>query len=436
VNQWSLPKKPTAPFCPSEVQGSIAIPQAGPIWPRILAFIGPGFLVAVGYMDPGNWATDIAGGAQFGYALLSVIFISNLIAVLLQSLCVRLGIGTGQDLAQTCRNNFSRPVSFLLWIFAEIAIIACDLAELLGSALALKLLFQLPLVWGVCLTALDIFVVLLLQDRGFRLLELLIFGLILLIGSCFLTEILLAQPDWSAVAQGYLPRIEILQKPEMLYLAISILGATVMPHNLYLHSSIVKTRAVENKQEAIRFSTIDSTVALLLAFFINSSILIVSAAAFHFSGNQSVAEIQDAYRLLTPLLGTGLASFLFAIALLASGQSSTFTGTLAGQIVMEGFLELKIPCWLRRLITRALAIVPALVGITLFGEQSIGQMLVLSQVVLGLQLPFAAFPLILFTGNRAIMGQFTSPLWMQGLAWTAGLTITGLNIWLLSQLLL
>jgi manganese transport protein len=279
-------------------------------------------------MDPGNWATDIAGGAQFGYALLSVIFISNLIAVLLQSLCVRLGIGNGQDLAQTCRNNFSRPVSFLLWMFAEIAIIACDLAELLGSALALKLLFQLPLVWGVCLTALDIFVVLLLHDRGFRLLELLIFGLILLIGSCFLIEILLAQPDWSAVAQGYLPRIEILQKPEMLYLAISILGATIMPHNLYLHSSIVKTRAVENKQEAIRFSTIDSTAALLIAFFINSSILIVSAAAFHFSGNQSVAEIQDAYRLLTPLLGTGLASFLFALALLASGQSSTFTGTL------------------------------------------------------------------------------------------------------------
>jgi manganese transport protein len=439
VIQWSLrslPKKPTAPFCPSEIQGTVAVPQGKGTWRTLLAFLGPGYLVAVGYMDPGNWATDIAGGSQFGYALLSVVFLSNLMAVLLQSLCVRLGVATGQDLAQVCRSAFSRPVSLFLWLLAEIAIIACDLAELLGSALALKLLFNIPLVAGVCITALDIFVVLALQGKGFRWLEVLILGLVTLIGGCFLVEILLAQPDWSAVARGYLPQTAILQNPEMLYLAVSILGATVMPHNLYLHSSIVQTRSCNNQREAFRYGTLDSTIALFFALLVNSAILIVSAATFHFSGNQEVAEIQDAYRLLTPLLGTGAASLLFALALLAAGQSSTFTGTLAGQIIMEGFLDLKIPCWLRRLITRGLAIIPALVGIIYFGEQSLGQMLVLSQVVLSLQLPFAVFPLILFTGNRQMMGPLVNPSWVKGLAWLVGLMIAGVNIWLLGKLFL
>jgi manganese transport protein len=437
--RWSLPKIPTAPFCPGEVQETIPIPSGKGFWSKLIAVAGPGLLVSVGYMDPGNWATDIAGGSQFGYSLLCVVFLSNLMAILLQSLCVRLGIVTKQDLAQMCRSRFSRPVSLALWVFAEVAIIACDLAELLGSALALNLLFHLPLALGVCITALDIMLVLLLQGKGFRWLEAMVLGLILTIGICFLVEILLAQPNWSAVAQGYLPQVKILQNPDQLYLAVSILGATVMPHNLYLHSSIVQTRSWQNapqsQKQAIRYATLDSTIALSGALLINSAILIVAAAAFHFSGHQQVAEIQDAYRLLTPLLGTGMASLLFGLALLASGQSSTFTGTLAGQIVMEGFLALRIPCWLRRLVTRALAIVPALVGIMLFGEQSIGKMLVLSQVVLSLQLPFAVFPLILFTGDRRLMGQFVNPRWLQGLAWLVALLIAGLNLWLLTQLL-
>jgi manganese transport protein len=403
-----------------------------------MAFSGPGLLVAIGYMDPGNWATDIAGGSQFGYRLLSVIFISNLMAILLQSLCVRLGLVTGYDLAQMCRQGFSPLVSLPLWLFAEIAIIACDLAELLGSALALNLLFKLPLQWGVCLTAFDIMIVLFLQGKGFRQLEALILGLIGTIGGCFLVELFLAQPDWSAVAQGYLPSLEIVQNPGQLYLAISIIGATVMPHNLYLHSAIVQTRswqqALPSLKSAIRYATLDSTISLMAALLINSAILIVAAASFHFSGNQQVAEIQDAYQLLTPLLGTSVASILFGLALLASGQSSTFTGTLAGQIIMEGFLELRIPCWLRRLITRSLAIAPTLVGISYFGEQGVGKMLVLSQVVLSLQLPFAIVPLILFTSSRQIMGKFANPLWLQGFAWLVAILITGLNIWLLAHI--
>lgn len=332
---------------------------------------GPGLLVAVGYMDPGNWATDIEGGAKFGYLLLSVIFLSNLMAMLLQSLCVRLGIVTGKDLAQLCRQEFHPALNFALWVFAEIAIIACDLAELLGSALALKLLFHLPLVLGVAITGLDIMLVLLLQGKGFRWLEAMVLGLIATIGLCFLIEIAFSQPNWFAVAQGIVPRAQIIRQPEMLYLAVSIIGATVMPHNLYLHSSIVQTRSWQqsllNPAQAIGYATLDSTLALVGAFFINASILIVAAATFHYSGNQQVAEIEDAYRLLAPLLGTELASVLFGIALLASGQSSTFTGTLAGQIVMEGFLDWWIPCWLRRLITRMLAIAPVLVGILIFG---------------------------------------------------------------------
>jgi len=432
---FTLPKIPTAPFCPSEIEGTIAVPQNAPPWRRALAFVGPGFLVAVGYMDPGNWATDIAGGAQFGYALLSVILISNLIAITLQALCVRLGRVTDYDLAQLCRKEFPRPVNLTLWFFAEVAIIATDLAELLGSALALKLLFNLPLAWGVCLTALDVLVVLLLQGKGFRWLEFMTLGLILTIGGCFALEIAFARPDWTGVAQGLIPTPDIFTNPEKLYLAIGILGATVMPHNLYMHSSIVQTRQTpgQSPAEAVRFGTLDSTLALLGAFFVNGAILIVAAATFHTTGNQQVAEIQDAYRLLTPLLGTTLASLLFGIALLASGQSSTFTGTLAGQIVMEGFLELRIPCWLRRVITRSLAIGPALVGIVVWGEGAIGQMLVLSQVVLSLQLPFAIVPLLLFTGNRQLMGKFTTPGWLQVPLWGIAAVITALNIWLLGQ---
>ena len=353
---WKLPKIPTAPFCPAEVQGTIVVPATGSAWRKFLTFLGPGLLVSVGYMDPGNWATDIEGGAKFGYSLLSVIFLSNLMAILLQTLCVRLGLVTGQDLAQACRTRFSRPVNLMLWLFAEVAIVACDLAEILGSALAFNLLFQLPLIWGVCLTGFDLIVVLLLQGKGFRWLEAIILGLVSTIAFCFLVEILLTKPDWSAVAQGYVPQLDIVKNPNKLYLAVSILGATVMPHNLYLHSAIVQTRVYQpalTQQTAVRFATLDSTIALVAALFVNSAILIVAAAAFHGSGNQQVAEIQDAYRLLSPLLGTGAASLLFALVLLASGQSSTFTGTIAGQIIMEGFLDWRIPCWLRRLITRA-----------------------------------------------------------------------------------
>jgi manganese transport protein len=436
--QWRLPKIPTAPFCPAEVEGSVIVPS-GSAWRKFLAFVGPGLLVSVGYMDPGNWATDIAGGAQFGYQLLSVIFLSNLMAILLQSLCVRLGIATDLDLAQACGRYFNRSINLVLWIFAEIAIVACDLAEILGSALALNLLFHLPLAWGVCLTGLDLVVVLLLQGKGFRWLEAIIGGLVLTIALCFAIEIIFSKPDWGMVLRGYVPQTAIVRDRNMLYLAISILGATVMPHNLYLHSAIVKTRrydpVVMPKAEVIRYATLDSTIALMAALLVNSAILIVAAAAFHFSGNQSVGEIQDAYQLLAPLLGTTAASFLFALALLASGQSSTFTGTIAGQVVMEGFLDWQIPCWLRRLITRALAIIPALIGLAILGEQGVGQLLVLSQVVLSLQLPFAIFPLVIFTSNPQIMGKFTSPNWLQRLAWFVGILIAGLNLWLLSEVL-
>lgn len=436
---WRLPKIATAPFCPSEVEGTITVPEGHNRWRKLLAFLGPGLLVAVGYMDPGNWATDIEGGAKFGYQLLSVIFLSNLMAMLLQSLCVRLGMVTGKDLAQLCRQQFHPTLNFVLWLFAEVAIVACDLAEVLGSALALKLLFHLPLALGVCLTALDLTLVLFLQGKGFRWLEAIVLGLIGTIALCFLIEIGFSQPNWAAVAQGFIPHSDVVRQPEMLYLAVGIIGATVMPHNLYLHSSIVQTRswqkALPNQTAAIRYATVDSTIALLGALFVNAAILIVAAATFHYSGYQQVAEIEDAYRLLAPLLGSGLASVLFGIALLASGQSSTFTGTLAGQVVMEGFLDWWIPCWQRRLITRVLAIAPALAGILLLGEQSVGQLLVLSQVILSLQLPFAVIPLILFTGNRRIMGQFASQRWLQSLAWLIAILITGLNTWLLGQLL-
>jgi len=420
-----------------EVYRSIPVPQSPGFWRKLLAYAGPGYLVSVGYMDPGNWATDIAGGSAFGYTLLSVILLSNLMAILLQALCVRLGVATGRDLAQSCRDYFSPRVNFLLWILCEIAIAACDLAELLGSAIALQLLFGLPLVWGVCIMALDVILLLLLQSKGFRYIEALVITLVATIAACFTAQIFFSRPDLGGVLAGFIPNSEIIRNPEMLYLAVGILGATVMPHNLYLHSSIVQTRAweptSEKKWEAIRFGTLDSTIALWLALFINAAILIVAAATFHFSGYQEVAEIQDAYKLLSPLLGVGAASTIFAFALLASGQSSTLTATLAGQIVMEGFLQLRLPSWLRRLVTRLIAIVPALIAIVFFGEQSTGKLLVLSQVILSLQLSFAVIPLIMFTSDRSLMGEFVNPPWLKVLSGSVATIIVSLNIWLLLQ---
>lgn len=423
-----------------EVHRSIAVPDVKSFWRKLLAYAGPGYLVSVGYMDPGNWATDIAGGSKFGYALLSVILLSNLMAILLQALCVRLGVATGRDLAQACRDYFSPRVSFCLWILCEIAIAACDLAELLGSAIALQLLFGIPLAWGVCIMALDVVMLLLLQGRGFRYIEALVLTLVGTIAACFTAEILFSRPDTGGILLGYVPKPEILQNSEMLYIAIGILGATVMPHNLYLHSSIVQTRdwqpTSEKKWEAINFSTIDSTVALSLALFINSAILIVAAATFHFSGYHDVAEIQDAYKLLSPLLGVSAASAIFGFALLASGQSSTLTATLAGQIVMEGFLQFRLHPWLRRLVTRLIAVVPALIAIILFGEKSTGNLLVFSQVVLSLQLSFAVFPLVMFTSDRRLMGEFVNPVWLKLIAWSVAIIIAGLNAWLIWQTLL
>jgi manganese transport protein len=419
-----------------EVHRTISIPNKG-FWRKLLAYAGPGCLVSVGYMDPGNWATDIAGGSKFGYALLSVILLSNLMAILLQSLCVRLGVATGKDLAQACRDYFSPQVNRLLWVLCEIAIAACDLAELLGSAIALQLLFGIPLAWGVCIMTLDVIMLLLLQNKGFRYIEALILTLVGTISACFMAEILFSRPDIGSVLSGYLPQKEVLQNPDMLYLAVGILGATVMPHNLYLHSSIVQTRAWQltsaKKWEAIKFGTIDSTVALSLALLINSAILIVAAATFYASGYRDVAEIQDAYQLLSPLLGVTAASAIFAFALLASGQSSTLTATLAGQIVMEGFLHLRLPPWLRRLATRLLATIPALVAIVFFGEQSTGSLLVLSQVVLSLQLSFAVIPLVMFTSDRRLMGEFVNPQWLKASAGAVATVIVGLNGWLLLQ---
>ena len=414
-----------------EVHASIPVPKHLGFWRKVLAFSGPGYLVAVGYMDPGNWATDLAGGSKFGYTLLSVILLSNLMAILLQALCARLGIVTGRDLAQACRDHYSRPTSFALWVLCEVAICACDLAEVIGSAIALNLLFGLPLVWGVSLTALDVLAVMYLQNKGFRYIEALVITLIVTIGGCFFAELLFSRPDIRAVLGGFVPRFEIIQHTEMLYVAIGILGATVMPHNLYLHSSIVQTRKYEptpeGKAEAIRFATIDSTVALMFALFINGAILVVSAATFY-GRAQEVAEIQDAFKLLSPMLGVPVASTLFALALLASGQNSTLTGTLAGQIVMEGFLQIRLRPWLRRLITRLIAIVPAIICTVFYGESGTASLLVFSQVLLSLQLSFAVVPLVVFTSNRRKMGTFVSPVWVKALAWsTAGLIIT-LNV--------
>lgn len=418
-----------------EVHRSINVPKNASFLKTLLAFTGPGLLVAVGYMDPGNWATDLAGGAQFGYSLLVVIAISNIIAIFLQALSLKLGIVTGRDLAQACRDNFNKPVSIGLWILAEIAISATDLAEVVGSAVAIQLLFGLPLMIGVIITALDVILVLFLNSKGFRYIEAIVGALIAVISICFILELVFAKPEWGGVLRGFfVPQAEIITNPGMLYIAIGILGATVMPHNLYLHSSIIQTRKFdltkEGKREAIRFGTIDSTSALMGALFINAAILILSSATFHKSGYQNVAEIQDAYKLLSPLLGTGLASILFAVALLASGQNSTLTGTLSGQIVMEGFLNIHIKPWVRRLITRALAIIPAVVVIGVLGEGSATSLLVFSQVILSIQLSFAVIPLVLFTSNKRYMGEFVNPLWLNIIAWIIAIIIAGLNVYL------
>jgi manganese transport protein len=386
-------------------------------------------------MDPGNWATDLAGGARFGYALLSVIMISNMMAILLQHLCIKLGIATGRDLAQACRDHYSTPVVWGLWILCEIAIAACDLAEVVGSAIGLQLLFGIPLVWGCIITALDVLAVLYLQTKGFRYIEAIVITLIVLIGGCFAAELIFSRPSIVGVALGFLPGPRIVTNPEMLYVSIGILGATVMPHNLYLHSSIVQTRKFEQtptgKREAIKFATIDSSLALMFALFINAAILVVSAAVFHWSGHQDVAQIQDAYKLLSPLLGVSGASILFAVALLASGQNSTLTGTLAGQIVMEGFLNFRVTPWLRRLITRLIAVVPAVLVIGIFGEGKTTELLIASQVALSMQLGFAVWPLMRFTTEKAKMGEFANRLWIRILGWTIAWIIIVLNVKLL-----
>ena len=429
----SQPARPSL----SEVHRSLVVPSSASFLRKLLAFAGPGFLVAVGYMDPGNWATDLAGGSKYNFTLLSVIMLSNFMAILLQALAVKLGVASGRDLAQACRDHYSAPVSFALWLICELAIAACDLAEVIGSAIALNLLFGLPLLAGVCLTSLDVLLVLLLQNKGFRYIEALVITLIAVIGGCFLWELIASRPDLLGIARGFVPSPRVITDPGMLYIAMGILGATVMPHNLYLHSSIVQTRRYElnsaGKREAIKFATIDSTVALMFALFINAAILILAAATFYSHGRTDVAEIQEAHKLLTPLLGVTGASTLFALALLASGQNSTLTGTLAGQIVMEGFLNIRLRPWLRRLLTRAIAIVPAIIVTSMSGEAGAASLLVLSQVILSLQLSFAVIPLVLFTSDKLKMGEFVNGVTMQVLAWLVALIIGSLNAWLLVQ---
>jgi manganese transport protein len=420
-----------------EVHSSILVPFGGHWVRRLFAFLGPGYLVSVGYMDPGNWATDIAGGSKFGYTLLAVILLSNLMAILLQALAARLGIVTDRDLAQACRASFSRPVNFLLWVACEAAIIACDLAEVIGTAIALNLLFGIPLIWGALITALDAFLLLLLMNKGFRFLEAFVVSLLIVIAVCFGIQIVAAAPPVAAILKGFVPSPEIVTNPEMLYIAIGIIGATVMPHNLYLHSAIVQTRAYERtsegRREAIKWATTDSTIALMLALFINAAILIVAAATFYSSGRTEVAEISQAYELLSPLLGLGIASTLFAVALLASGLNSTVTATLAGQIVMEGFLHLRLPNWARRLVTRGIAIVPVVIVTAIYGERGTSQLLVLSQVILSMQLPFAVIPLVRFVSDRRKMGEFGIPRGVAVLAWIVAAIIVALNVKLLFE---
>lgn len=432
--KFSKPEDDARPSLP-EVNASINVPIGGSWMRRLFAFMGPGYMVSVGYMDPGNWATDLAGGAQFGYTLLSVIMLSNLMAILLQALAARLGIATGRDLAQACRDHYSRPVNFMLWVACELAIIACDLAEVIGTAIALQLLFGIPLIAGAVLAALDVFLLLMLMNRGFRYLEAFVIALLIIIAVCFTVQIIAAAPPVAAMMAGFIPTTEIVTNPAMLYIAIGIIGATVMPHNLYLHSSIVQTRNYERtdtgKRDAVKWATIDSTIALMLALFINGAILVVAAAAFHTTGHSDVAEIGQAYELLSPLLGLGIASTLFAVALLASGMNSTVTATLAGQIIMEGFLRLKIPNWARRLLTRSVAIVPVIVVTAIYGERGTGELLVLSQVVLSMQLPFAVIPLVQFVSDKEKMGALVIPRWVAVLSWVVAGIILILNFKLL-----
>lgn len=431
---FSLPKIATAPFCPSEVRGSIKVPPQASFWRKFWIFAGPGLLVSVGYMDPGNWATDIEAGSRFGYALLSVVLMSSLAAMILQCLSMRVGLVTGKDLARLARDQYSPFTTKILWLLAELAIIATDVAEVLGSALAFKLLFGVSLQTGIAITALDTLIILGLKGKGFRQVEAIILGLVSTIGICYLVEMILIQPYWPDVVRGYVPRLHELNGMEPLYIAIGIVGATVMPHNLYLHSSIVQTRKVEEsfsgKKEALKFATLDTVFSLSLAFLVNSAILILAATAFHGTGVGEVKEIDDAYQLLEPIVGTSLAAILFAVALLASGQSSTFTGTIAGQILLEGFLNLKIPCWQRRIITRFLALCPAFIGVSLLGEDSVGKLLVLSQVVLSFQLPFAIYPLIKFASDKKLMGEFTIGAFWKIMAWPLFAVISCANIWL------
>ncbi|BCM25867.1 Nramp family divalent metal transporter [Methyloradius palustris] len=432
-----LPRTATAPFCPSEVRGTINIPAGTSFWKKLLKFAGPGLLVSVGYMDPGNWATDIEAGSRYGYGLLFVILLSSLIAIFLQTLCLRLGIASRKDLARLCREHYSPRVGKVLWLMAELAIIACDLAEVLGTALAFHLLFGCSILVGVLLTAFDTLIVLGLKGRGFRQVEAIVLGLILTIALCFCIELILIQPDYAMAAKGLIPSLHALADTQSLYLAVAILGATVMPHNLYLHSSIVQTRVVsdriEDKREAIQLSTIGTLVSLSLAFFVNAAIMILAASAFHANGHIGVADIEYAYHLLDPVVGSAFAGIIFGLALMAAGQSSTFTGTIAGQVIMEGFLDLKIPCWQRRLITRFLALIPALIGVLVWGEGAVGKLLVLSQVVLSMQLPFAIYPLLKLTGNRAVMGEFATGWLAKMLAWSLFVLISALNVWLIYQ---
>jgi manganese transport protein len=423
-----------------EVHRSVAVPNAGGFLRKLFAFMGPGYLVAVGYMDPGNWATSLAGGSAFGYTLLAVALTSSLMAILLQALCARIGIVTGRDLAQLCRERFPKPVAYPLWFFAEVAICATDLAELIGTAIALELLFGIPLLYGVILTAFDAFLILWLQNKGVRWLEALIFGFIVLICGCFAVQIVLSDPVWGEVLRGYVPAVSIVTNETQLYIAMGILGATVMPHNLYLHTAVVQSRAWRQdeagKREAIRFATLDSTIALTLALFINSAILITAAATFHVAGNTEVAEIGDAYRLMAPLLGSVLAAKLFAVALLLCGLNATVTATLAGQVVMEGFLRFRLPPVLRRLVTRLIAIVPAVIVTWYYGASGTAQLLILSQVVLSVQLPFAVIPLMMFASDRKRFGVLAAPRWQLALGWLIAAVIVGLNVKLLVDALI
>jgi manganese transport protein len=422
-----------------DIFSTVRVSQSPQLWRRALGFLGPGFLISVGYMDPGNWATDLQAGSRYGYTLLFVIMLSNLLAILLQALALKLGIATGRDLAQACRESYSKPVSVALWLIAEIAIGACDLAEVIGSAIALQLLFHIPLIIGVIITGFDVLLILLLENRGFRYIEALVMVLIGTIAALFGVEIALSRPELAPIFYHlFVPTRQIFSDPMMLYISIGILGATVMPHNLYLHSSIVQSRSyprtTEGKREAIRWASLDSALALMMALLVNAAILIVAAAVFHRQGHYEVAEIGDAYKLLTPLLGFGGASTMFALALLASGQNSTITGTLAGQVVMEGFLEIKLSGWLRRLITRLLAIIPAVVVTALYGSSGTAKLLVFSQVILSMQLSFAVFPLVAFTSDPKRMGVFVNPVWMRLAGWASAILIAGLNGWLLLQI--